>query len=70
MGQEGFEYCEHHEKASANLKKNYPAWELAYGSILWERYLESISKLSESGDWVREVAIHELELAKKNNISK
>jgi hypothetical protein len=48
----------------ANLVKAFASWELAYGSIDWERYLESVSELSESGDWVRELASHELELIK------
>ncbi|MGI0081082.1 MAG: hypothetical protein ACRECH_15845 [Nitrososphaerales archaeon] len=53
-------YCRYHDIASFNLKKYYADWERAYGSISWERYLESVSQLSDSGDWVREVAKYEL----------
>lgn len=61
---QGSVYCVYHEAARANLVKEFASWELAYGSIDWERYLESVSELSESGDWVRELASHELELIK------
>lgn len=56
-------YCKYHDAANRNLKKHYADWERRYGSLSWERYLESVSQISDSGDWVREVANQELNLS-------
>lgn len=66
-------FCEYHGVASLNLNKHHADWERAYGSISWERYLESISQLSDSGDWVQEVAkyeLNQLQSKETNNISR
>ncbi len=63
---EDSEYCKYHHLANLNLRMRYRDWERAYGSLSWESYLESVSKLSESGKWVREVTSRELCVRKEN----
>lgn len=58
LGESG--YCRGHNAANLNLKKHYAEWKRRYGSLSWERYLESVSQISDTGDWVREVANQEL----------
>jgi len=38
------------------VKESYPAWEKAFGNMTWERYLERIIGLKETGDSAREAA--------------
>ncbi len=48
-------FCELHERAHANLLKNYDAWEEAM-NISWPEYLREIRKNPYAGVWVKEVA--------------
>ena len=55
------EYCSYHERAFSSLKIAFKKWKEAYTNISWERYLERILELEETGDWARQVAKHQLE---------
>jgi len=57
------DYCRRHSIAYSNLKEKYPSWIAAYGGISWERYLETIMTLEETGDWVKQIA--KMELSKR-----
>lgn len=50
-------YCEGHEKAHANLVKEYGSWKKAL-DISWKEYLSEVAKNSYTGSWVKEVAEH------------
>jgi hypothetical protein len=51
------EYCEWHERAYANLVKEYDNWKKAL-EISWKEYLSEIAKNPYTGSWVKEVAEH------------
>jgi hypothetical protein len=53
-------YCAQHAKALVQLKEHYDAWVLAYGSIPWEKYLEKLAGMKETGTFVKEVIKAEL----------
>lgn len=57
-------YCKNHQRAYLEIKKKYAKWQEAYDSISWERYLETIRKVKETGELAKEVADEELRLAK------
>ncbi len=50
------EYCLFHEAALSTVKQRYLEWKDAFGNISWERYLERIIGLKETGDSAREIA--------------
>lgn len=50
-------YCEEHERAHANLVKEYDAWKKAL-EISWKEYLSEVTKNPYTGSWVKEVAEH------------
>ena len=54
------DYCSYHEKAFSRLKIAFKKWKEAYANMSWERYLERILELEETGDWARQVAKHQL----------
>jgi hypothetical protein len=49
-------YCILHEAASNNLQDGFERWKIAIGGISWERYLETILNLKETGEFSKEVA--------------
>ncbi len=51
-------YCLMHEAARRRVTDSYHDWERAYPQISWERYLERIIELKETGEASREVARH------------
>ena len=51
-------YCTLHEAALSTVKKRFPDWQKALGDISWERYLERIIGLKETGDSSRDIARH------------
>lgn len=53
---EGF--CIFHSSALANVKAKFSQWQEAYDDISWERYLERIFDLNETGDSSKEIARH------------
>lgn len=53
-------YCAIHERALSKLKEKYHSWQVAYENISWERYLETIIGLMETGDLAKAVAVEEL----------
>ena len=53
-------YCLHHKKASDSMADHYRAWVDAYGGISWEDFLNRLSKMPETGSWVKEVIAAEL----------
>jgi hypothetical protein len=48
-------YCLHHRQALDSLTNHYKAWVDAYGGISWEEFLIKLSKMQETGSWVKEV---------------
>jgi hypothetical protein len=55
-------YCLHHGKAMESLNSHYMGWIDAYGGISWQDFLAKLSKMQETGSWVKEVI--EVELKK------
>ena len=45
-----------HAKALANVRDAYGAWLEAYGKLTLREYLGRVSKLSETGEKIRELA--------------
>ena len=56
-------YCNFHKMASIEIKSGFSEWNIAFGNISWERYLETIIGLKETGDWAKQVATLELQLS-------
>jgi len=54
-------YCNFHRIAYTEIKSRFSEWNTAFGNISWERYLETIIGLKETGDWAKEVATLELQ---------
>jgi hypothetical protein len=52
----GSDLCYRHEKAYKNLKKAYLEWKKAI-NIDWNEYLKEVIEISETGTWVKEVAL-------------
>lgn len=48
-------YCLHHRQALDSVTGHYRAWVDAYGGISWEEFLIRLSKMQETGSWVKEV---------------
>jgi hypothetical protein len=55
-------YCLHHNRALESLTGHYKAWVDAYGGISWQDFLRKLSRMQETGSWVKEVI--EVELKK------
>jgi len=53
-------YCKKHLRAYTQILSKFPNWKIAYEEISWERYLETINRLYETGDLAKAVAIAEL----------
>jgi hypothetical protein len=53
-------YCPGHARAYSLILRKYPEWKSAYEDISWERYLERILTLKETGDLAKAVAAEEL----------
>jgi hypothetical protein len=54
-------YCVDHSLAKKEILRAYDVWISAYDGINWERYLETISELKETGQWIKEVVRFELD---------
>ncbi|MEM4587097.1 MAG: hypothetical protein QXP17_00450 [Candidatus Jordarchaeales archaeon] len=52
---EGSVYCEKHQLAYENLKKQYPHWKKAF-QISWQEYLRRVAENENTGQWAKEVA--------------
>jgi len=61
------QYCSFHDVAYAEIKSKFLDWNIAFGNAGWERYLERIIGLKETGVWAREVARLELRRSKNNS---
>lgn len=48
-------YCLHHKQALDSVTSHYRSWVDAYGSISWEDFLKKLSKMRETGSWIKEV---------------
>jgi hypothetical protein len=62
-------YCNFHRMAFAEIKFGFSEWNIAFGNISWERYLETIIGLKETGVWAAEVARIELRHLEQGLIS-
>jgi len=47
-------FCTYHQTAFDNLKEMYTDWEKAAG-LSWEKYIDKISEIEDTGRWVREI---------------
>ena len=54
-------YCSYHEQALRTLKEHYNQWVRAYGEMPWKEYLRKLEKMKETGDWIKQVAVAELD---------
>ncbi len=59
----GSEYCTYHLAAQENLLKAFSDWREAL-EVEWSDFLVAVAARQESGEWVRDVAIHLLEIKK------
>lgn len=57
-------YCRIHDTALREIRKGFGLWEKAIANLSWERYLESISELKETGEASKELANHLLKQIK------
>lgn len=48
-------YCSYHRQALESMTSHYRAWVDAYGGISWKDFLNKLSKMQETGSWVKEV---------------
>jgi hypothetical protein len=62
----GEKYCKYHERAYYEIRLRFDGWRKAFQNISWERYLERISGLEETGDWAKQVARNELKAIAKS----
>ncbi len=53
-------YCKYHLQALEQLQAHYRRWVEAYGGISWQEYLIKLSKIEETGVWVKEVIAQEM----------
>jgi hypothetical protein len=53
-------YCLFHKKASDSIADHYNTWVHAYGGLSWEDFLSKLSKMQETGGWVKEVIAVEM----------
>jgi hypothetical protein len=60
---EGNPYCTYHDRAHSEVKKKFRDWSYAFENMSWERYLETIIGLKETGDLAKAVAVQELRKA-------
>jgi hypothetical protein len=51
------DYCNQHAAALRKLREAFPDWSKAYGGMSPEEFLSKLSKLAETGDRIREVAV-------------
>jgi hypothetical protein len=54
------QYCLHHKHASDSMVDHYKAWVDSYGGISWQDFLNRLSKMQETGSWIKEVIAVEL----------
>ena len=63
------DYCIYHERAYSEVKSGFSGWVVAFENLSWERYLETIIGLKETGVWAAEVAKIELRCLREGLIS-
>jgi hypothetical protein len=61
------DYCENHQSAYVNIKKEYNNWQSAM-NITFQEYLKKIIENENTGEWAKEVALHLLN-EKQNNLT-
>jgi hypothetical protein len=54
-------YCLYHSQALSDLKDHYKTWIKAYNeNILWNNFLSKLYTMDETGIWIKEVILVEL----------
>jgi hypothetical protein len=54
-------YCLYHNQALSDLKGHYKSWITAYDkNILWNNFLNKLYNMDETGIWIKEVILVEL----------
>ena len=48
--------CVYHQEAMERVKKAYPLWVSAYGTIGWKDYLDNVKRNVQTGRWAKETA--------------
>ena len=54
--------CIYHSDSYNKMKAEYDMWSERYGDISWRNYLRKLLSLSETGQWVKDVAEVELRI--------
>jgi predicted transcriptional regulator len=65
VGERG--YCRLHNRGYAEIVKKFANWRIAFEEISWERYLETIIRLKETGDITKAVAAEELRMSRNGS---
>lgn len=60
-------YCGHHDRAFREVERKFAEWRYAVEDISWERYLETIAGMKETGDLARAVAKEEMRQTRITN---
>ncbi len=47
--------CEYHSAAYAGLKSVFEKWAAVVEGLTWEKYVDSVRELENTGQWVREI---------------
>ena len=53
-------FCRYHRIANTRLVEGFEVWRRGIEELSWERYLETISALVETGNWLKQVATFHL----------
>jgi hypothetical protein len=53
-------YCRYHNEAFNDIKRHYQLWVSAYGLLSWNDFLNKLLTLNETGTWIKEVILIEL----------
>lgn len=61
---QGRKYCLYHDQAFQNMMAHYKVWANAYGIISMEDFMNKLSIMKETGNWIREVISIELQSKK------
>lgn len=57
----GYSLCCYHLLAYDNLHSAYEAWKERLGELTWGNFLRKASELPDTGAWVKDVALAELQ---------
>ena len=47
--------CGYHSTAYTSLKSAFEKWAAAIEGLTWEKYIDSVRELENTGQWIREI---------------